>query len=334
MREYLLPPTGRFYKANLHCHSTVSDGRLTPAEVKELYRSLGYSIVAYTDHDVLIPHPELADADFLPLNGFEAEITERGKNWPHTRSSHFCFIARDPENLTQPCFNPADACIGNAQKYAAEVKHDPTLPPYVRNYTPECINDMIRTGTEQGFFITYNHPTWSLDEYPQYMAYEGMHAMEIVNGSCEVGGYPDYNPRVYDDMLRGGKRVFAVAADDNHNFYSAESRLSDSGVGFVMICAERLEYRAITDALFRGDFYASEGPKIHALWKEDGQVHIECDPADRILLITGTRDNNIRMAEDAPLTEASFKIPEKCDYFRLTVMDEHGRRADTQAYFV
>ena len=35
MRKYLLPENGNFYKANLHCHSTVSDGTLTPEEMKE-----------------------------------------------------------------------------------------------------------------------------------------------------------------------------------------------------------------------------------------------------------------------------------------------------------
>ena len=36
----------------------------------------GYSIVAYTDHDILIPHPELAAENFLPLNGYEMEIND------------------------------------------------------------------------------------------------------------------------------------------------------------------------------------------------------------------------------------------------------------------
>ena len=31
-------PEGNWYKANLHCHSTESDGQLTPAEIKELYK--------------------------------------------------------------------------------------------------------------------------------------------------------------------------------------------------------------------------------------------------------------------------------------------------------
>lgn len=54
MKKYLLPETGNFYKANLHCHSTVSDGELTVEEIKKIYTEQGYSIVAYTDHEVLI----------------------------------------------------------------------------------------------------------------------------------------------------------------------------------------------------------------------------------------------------------------------------------------
>ena len=52
MKKYLLPETGNFYKANLHCHTTYSDGRKTPEQVKARYKGLGYSIVAYTDHDI------------------------------------------------------------------------------------------------------------------------------------------------------------------------------------------------------------------------------------------------------------------------------------------
>ena len=34
MKKYLLPKDGTFYKANLHCHTTLSDGHLTPEEIK------------------------------------------------------------------------------------------------------------------------------------------------------------------------------------------------------------------------------------------------------------------------------------------------------------
>ena len=73
MKKYLLPESGAFFKANLHCHTTFSDGNMTPQDVKDEYTANGYSIVAFTDHDVLIPHPELNDENFLALNGFEIE---------------------------------------------------------------------------------------------------------------------------------------------------------------------------------------------------------------------------------------------------------------------
>ena len=39
------------FKANLHSHSTLSDGKLSPAELKKIYKEHGYSVLAVTDHD-------------------------------------------------------------------------------------------------------------------------------------------------------------------------------------------------------------------------------------------------------------------------------------------
>ena len=39
-----------FYKANFHCHSTNSDGRLDPASVVTFYQNAGYDILSITDH--------------------------------------------------------------------------------------------------------------------------------------------------------------------------------------------------------------------------------------------------------------------------------------------
>ena len=107
MKKYLLPKEGQFYKANLHCHSTFSDGKKTPQEIKEIYKSKGYSIVAYTDHDVLIPHDELTDESFLALHGVELEVTESKPNtiFEEVKTCHICYIAIDPENLLQPCWH-------------------------------------------------------------------------------------------------------------------------------------------------------------------------------------------------------------------------------------
>ena len=43
---------GRFWRGNLHTHSTRSDGVLSPEEVCRRYRAEGYDFLALTDHFV------------------------------------------------------------------------------------------------------------------------------------------------------------------------------------------------------------------------------------------------------------------------------------------
>lgn len=331
MKKFLLPESGKFYKANLHCHTNVSDAALSPEEIKKIYMEKGYSIVAYTDHNTLIPHPELAEENFLPLNGLEYDINSpEPKSY---RTCHFCMIALSPDNIIQPCFHRTEYAWGNSVYYRDNVvKFDESLPDYVREYTPECISEMMKIGREKGFFVTYNHPTWSNEDYRHYMKYENMNAMEIYNHGCHILGHDEYNERVYKDMLSGGKRLFCIMTDDNHNHNPIGTRGFDSFGGFTMIKADKLEYLAITDALVKGNFYSSQGPEIHDLWVEDNKLHTTCSDADTIRLSAKT-GNWIYFAEnDKPLRSASFDLLPILEYVRITVIDKFGKRAETNAY--
>ena len=340
MKKFLISENGNFYKANLHCHTNVSDGTLSPEEVKELYKSLGYSIVAYTDHDIFIPHPELCDDTFLALNGFEIECNEPCPKQPYdfniVKSCHFCCIALDPDNHVQPCWNRQSYLFGNAPANKHLVKFDESQPDYWREHTGESRTDHMTKCREAGFFVTYNHPAWSLEDYTDYMNFHGMHAMEMFNGSCIASGYEDYNPREYDDMLRGGERIYCIDADDNHNgAWAKGTRRYDSGWAWTMIKADTLDYKAITDAMLAGNFYASEGPEINELWYEDGKVHVKCSDADRINYNTARRCARTVLCEDGKtLTEATFDVNPDDRYFRITVVDKTGKHACTNAYFV
>ena len=335
MKKYLLPEKGNFYKANLHCHTNYSDGKKTPAQVKERYKELGYSIVAYTDHDIMVPHPELTDSEFLALNGFEMEIDEPVPNANgYRKCCHICFVGLDPDNVTQPCWNRERYVWGNAVSHRPEVTFDENEPDYVREFSAAGISDIMQKCREKGFFVTYNHPSWSLEDYSDYMNYEGMHAFEMFNGGCIAAGYDDYNPRVYDDILRAGKKIYCIGADDNHNGAPDTSRHSDSGWSWTVIKAEKLDYRTVTKALEEGNFYASEGPEIHELWYEDGRIYIRCSEADRICCNYKTRAAEIALSENGKLiTEASFSFPANRGYARITVIDAQGRHACTNAYF-
>ena len=86
MRYYLLPKGAKQYKANLHCHTNVSDGTLSPSEIKVMYQRAGYSAVAFTDHEVFLRHTELTDASFVALHGYETAIKD---GTPEERTGHF-----------------------------------------------------------------------------------------------------------------------------------------------------------------------------------------------------------------------------------------------------
>ena len=334
MKKYLLPPNGNFYKANLHCHSTYSDGELTPKQIKEIYLKQGYSIVAFTDHDILLSHQHLTDDKFLALNGLELEINESGQRLTNTsKTCHFCLIALKPDNLLQPCYHRSKFLLGVPNLLRDKIKFDNSLADYERVYTSEKISEMMKICRESGFFVTYNHPVWSLEDKDDYLNYHGMHAMEIVNYSSKVAGYPEYNEVQYDQMLSSGKKIYCIAADDNHNHKIG--RKCDSFGGYVVIKADNLQYETITNALLSGNFYASEGPEIYDLWVDENRIYIKTSKADSIRLNTGIRRSDICYSEDGEdLTYASFSYNSSDVYFRITVTDKNGNHANTQAYFI
>lgn len=330
MKKYLLSQEGNFYKANLHCHTTLSDGAMTPEQVKARYMEKGYSVIAFTDHDIFLTHPELCSEDFLALNGFEVEITEGGKPWPEAKTCHICFVALDENICQHPLWHRSKYLFGNSTIHRDEVRFDESLPDYERSYTPECASDMMRIGREKGFFVTYNHPRWSMEEYNDYIRYNNMDAMEIYNHGCYVEGYWDYNGVVYDELLRSGKRIFCIATDDNHTY-------KHTCGGYVMIKAKELSYSAIAKALKEGDFYSSTGPEITELYIEDNEVHVRFPAAAKAILSTGIRRQAMQTApadSTEPWQEAVFPLNGNEKYFRITLLDDQGHTADTNAYFL
>ena len=166
---------------DLHVHSTVSDGKLTPEEVKAEYKKLGYSILAMTDHSVIVNHQHLNDPDFLMLTGAEIDATEAKPFREGSRirkCRHLCLIAKDPNNNWLPYRDPDP---------------HPNSLPYCENcvfddmsceYTTEAMNAVVAKANEKGYLVTYNHPVWSLETYPDYAPIEGVWGMEYRNSSC------------------------------------------------------------------------------------------------------------------------------------------------------
>jgi hypothetical protein len=210
------------------------------------------------------------------------------------------------------------------------VKFDPSIPDFERKYTHECISQMMKLGRENEFFVTYNHPVWSCEDFSDYIGYENMHAMEIMNNTCIRMGLPEYNDKIYDDILRSGKRIFCTATDDGHG------KGSMCGC-YIVVKAEKLEYKTVTDAMLKGNFYSSEGPEIRSLYIEDGKLTVETSDVAQICITTGSRVAKRFLADDmSTINSATYEIPlEKNPYYiRVTVIDSKGKRAYSNAYFL
>ena len=333
MKKYLLPPKGNFYKANLHSHSTLSDGKMTPEEVKKLYKDNGYSVLAITDHDFLRSQKELSENCFIMLTAYEIDIRDFESEFHRgvRKAVHLNLFAKNPDNNTFIGFHPETVKhLVNKGKVTKDEVNNVKYAGELRElyYSPAIVNGIIKSAKENGYLVSLNHPLWSLINYSDYSQYEGIWAVEIYNNGSAVLGFSD-EEYVYEEMLRQGKRVFCTATDDTHS-------ISDALGGFTMIKSEKLDYDSIISAMERGDFYASSGPEIHELYYEDGSVYIECSPVEKITLLTIGRRIFTKRAKDGELiTSADFKIdPELHGYVRFRITDTSGKCAWTNAYYV
>ncbi len=303
MKKYLLPNGMKRYKVNLHCHSTFSDGRYGVAELKRIYLEKGYSAVAFSDHNVLIPHPELAGDDFVPITATEIDV-----NGPDRKTYHLNFYSSDPSRAK--------------------------FPDFERVYGAEEINALIKLGNDNGFLVQYNHPRWSFQNASDFVGLKGLWGFEAYNHNCEHNMHDGWGDYEYEVICREGKQYpAAVATDDNHNAVrDVASPYDDSFGGWTSVFAPELSYGALFDALKNRDCYATTGPEISSLYVEDGKVFLECTPVCSVMIRYETRKTPRSISHGDAITSASFELADDFVYFRLELKDSHGNKAMTRAY--
>lgn len=343
MKQSLFKSRGRFYKANIHTHTTISDGKASPEEVKSIYKSDGFSVVAFTDHNILLDHSDLNDDEFLAISGMEYDFNETKPDMPYSflRTYHMLLLARSPEAAYYPCANPDytyDNETHNERKY---------VQPYykgnfIREYSAASVNEMIKDAHAHGFVICYCHPAWSLQNYTDYCGLEHVDFVEAFNTGCYITGYAlDKSDHVFQDFLVMGKRALPASSDDLHD---PENAL---GCG-TYIKADRLDYSSIFAAIDRGDVYASWGPEITDIWydPETQQIGIETAGAKEIFLISERRFCQHRthrhggrifnaVFDISGYLEETFAYGEPArSFLRFAVTDFGGNKALSRAYFI
>ena len=284
---------GRFWRGNLHTHSTLSDGDVTPADVCRRYREAGYDFISLTEHFLDRYDFPMADTqpwrteDFTTIIGAElhTDRTEFGTIW------HIL-------------------AVGLPLDFA------PTLPQ-------ESAAHIGRRALDAGAFVAVAHPNWYVLTEADFAALGQVHAIEVFNGTAV-----DHNDRpdswhVADIMLGRGQRYFACATDDFHG----SPHRHDFCRGWVWVKSETLAPDALLAALKAGHYYSSTGPQIHDIRVEPGErVVVRCSPADRIF-VTGKASASVTAygngVVEAELSLRRFDSP----YCRVTVRDIGGGRA-------
>ena len=339
--KVLFSESDKLYKANLHTHTTVSDGQMTPEELKEWYMAAGYSIIAYTDHDMIVPENQLSDENFLAITSMETYYNSdlfEVKPYSVVKTYHLNFLGLDRNNVVCPAFSKRYVEREHTLKYMTPEmeKYD-----YDREYSQECVNKVIKEANEAGFLVTLNHPYWSMNNYSNYCDLEGLWGVEVYNHFSHVFGL-DSNDQAFVDLLNQGKQVFPICGDDCHN--EATSRGC-----FTMIKSPDLEYDNVMAALKNGDFYSSYGPEIKELIFDGKTLSFKCSEARRVFINSESRYSSVVRAKDGgAVTEGSFDLTSYFEvieamkdvpnyrrpYIRMVVEDEAGKRAYTRAYFL
>ncbi len=329
---YLISPSKKQYKANLHSHSVLSDGKRTPEELKEMYKSHGYSILSITDHEIPKNHSYLNDSEFITITGYETYVRPNPdcRYDAYGKEIHINLFARNPENEAVICYNPKCCKYLSEEEKEKLVKLGSQKP---REYSTEYINEFIKTAKENGYIAAYNHPWWSGESEADILSYEGFFSMEMCNYSSYVGGRLEYNAALYDKMILAGKKIFCHSADDNHNSSPDNSPTSDSFGGFAMIMPEKFTYDSIINAMENGEMYSSMGPIFKEISIDGNKIHIECSDVERIIVFTGSKAPKRKVAEfGETITNADFEIDERAKFVRVSAVDKFGRYADTRAF--
>jgi len=286
---------GRFWKGNLHTHSTLSDGTCSVEEVCRRYREAGYDFMALTDHFLERYNFPLADTrpyrtkDFTTLLGAELHTriitTELGSIW------HILAVGL-----------PLD---------------------FAHTTNDETAADLAGRALEAGAFVAVAHPGWYALTEIDFAEIGKVDAIEIFNGTAV-----DHNDHydswgIADVMLGRGLRYSCCATDDYH----AKPDRADFGLGWVQVKSESLEPEPLLAALKAGHYYSSTGPEIYDIQLTAGQkLTVRCSPANRIFL-TG-QASTARTAFGNGITEAEFDLTKfNSPYARLTVRASNGGRA-------
>lgn len=290
---------GRFWRGNLHTHSTLSDGALPPDVVCARYAAEGYDFMCLSDHLVGLYDYPIADTRpfrterFTTILGAEVHTGQltNGEIW------HLLAVGL-PLDFTPP-----------------------VAPDFDGAKAPESAASVARRCRDAGAFVAIAHPQWYNLTFEDARTIEAAHAVEIYNHGCAVECDRADGFAILDLLLSEGRRLSACATDDAH------FKGPDHFGGWVMVKAEENAPEALLAALKAGHYYSSQGPLLHEVSHDVNQVRVACSPAEKVVVV-GAGASAVQVHGSGMATATLPLAPFRAGgWFRVIVADAHGRRA-------
>ncbi|MGF1458285.1 MAG: PHP domain-containing protein [Leptolyngbyaceae cyanobacterium] len=186
----------------LHCHTTCSDGTLTPEELVQAAISAGVKAMAITDHDTLAGWDAAINAagdqlEIIP--GLELSTVHR------ERSLHILGYYPDPAKLVKPLQARIEGRQRRAQKIADKLAalgfpiEVPNLPGNMAPGRPHIAKALVKAG-----YVSHSQEAftrWLGDGGPAYVQYEKFAAVDGIRLLLDCGAVPVW---AHPYLFRGG----------------------------------------------------------------------------------------------------------------------------------
>ncbi|MFQ5437199.1 MAG: PHP domain-containing protein [Paracoccaceae bacterium] len=301
MRPIAFSAPGRFFKGNLHTHSTLSDGKLEPGEVCRRYRERGYDFLALSEHFVGMCDYPIADTRAFRGGGFTTLIGAELHSGAMSNGELWHILA-----------------IGLPFDFAPS-----NTPDHQPVKDQESGSEIAARAAAAGAFVAIVHPEWSGLNEADMLSIDAAHAVEVYNHGSEVESDRGRGLHSADLLARSGRRVSFIATDDAHFTHGEQ----DAFGGWTMVKAEENTPDALLAALKAGACYATTGPDFLDLVVGEDTVDVRCSPASAVILQgagVATEEVFGDGLTTARLPRARLR---KSPWLRVTLIDNAGRRA-------
>lgn len=297
-------------KGNLHCHTNVSDGDTPPNEVCRLYAEAGYDFLSLTDHNVFVDPATVDSHGLLLIPGEELSMVPEED---HGIPLHI---------------------NGFGLKRALSVERGFGRLETIQN----CIDGIVAAGG----IAQLNHPNF-------YWAFD--HAIMEKTTDCFLFEVCSGHPLTFDEgddthvsveymwdyLLSRGKLIYGTGVDDGHTYLEVNPERANPFKAWTWADVEELTVDEVLGALWRGDFYASNGVELADIvqgWQSTCKVAIAASPG--LTYVTQFISNNGEVLHESRELDASFEMPDddKHTYLRMKVTASDGTCAWTQPMFV